>query len=104
MVQSTYETLYKGLMNINEDGCPPYGWHGLDGDRCIKRDTPTPYTPTPYLSHGIVLCTVDCHFSMNSEFHSLDQNWVNRDDALSINELSSLRYSEVQSSISLIAI
>ena len=29
-------------MNINEDGCRPYGWHDLDGHRCIKRDTPTP--------------------------------------------------------------
>ena len=41
MVQSTYEALYKGLMNINEDCCQPHGWHGLDGDRCIKHDTPT---------------------------------------------------------------
>ena len=22
-------------MNINECGCRPYGWLGLDGDRCI---------------------------------------------------------------------
>ena len=28
-------------MNINEDGHWPHGWYGLDGDRCIKRDTPT---------------------------------------------------------------
>ena len=28
-------------MNINEDGGWPHGWHGLDGDRCIKCDTPT---------------------------------------------------------------
>ena len=28
-------------MNINEDGHQPHGWHSLDGDRCIKRDTPT---------------------------------------------------------------
>ena len=41
MARSAYETLYKGLMNINEDGCWPYGWHSLDGDWCIKRDTPT---------------------------------------------------------------
>ena len=33
--------LYKVVMNINEDGCRPHGWHGLDGDRCIKHDTPT---------------------------------------------------------------
>ena len=39
---------------------------------------------------------------MDREFHSLDQNWVHRDNALSINELSLLRYSEVlQCSISL---
>ena len=25
MAQSAYETLYKGLMNINEDGCWPWG-------------------------------------------------------------------------------
>ena len=41
MVRSTYEALYKVVMNINEDGCRPHGWHGLDGDQCIKRDTPT---------------------------------------------------------------
>ena len=33
--------LYKAVMNINEDGRWPHGWHSLDGDRCIKRDTPT---------------------------------------------------------------
>ena len=26
VVQSAYETLHKGLMNINEDGCQPWGW------------------------------------------------------------------------------
>ena len=41
MAQSAYQTLYKGLMNINEDGCQPYGRFGLDGDWCIKCDTPT---------------------------------------------------------------
>ena len=41
MARSTYETLYKGLMNINEDGCWPYGRLSLDGDQCIKCDTPT---------------------------------------------------------------
>ena len=40
MVQSTYVALYKAVMNINEDGHWPHGWHGLDGDRCMKRDTP----------------------------------------------------------------
>ena len=25
MVRSAYKTLYKGLMNINESGCRPYG-------------------------------------------------------------------------------
>ena len=25
MAQSTYETLYKGFMNINESSCWPYG-------------------------------------------------------------------------------
>ena len=28
-------------MNINEDGRRPHGWHGLEGNRWIKRDTPT---------------------------------------------------------------
>ena len=41
MAQSAYVALYKAVMNINEDGRQPHGWHGLDGDRCIKRDTPT---------------------------------------------------------------
>ena len=36
--------LYKAVMNINEDGRRPHGWHGLDGDWCIKRDTPTVFT------------------------------------------------------------
>ena len=42
MAQSAYVALYKVVMNINEDGHQPHGWHGLDGDQCIKRDTPTP--------------------------------------------------------------
>ena len=29
MVWSAYETLYKGLMNINENGCWPWGWPQL---------------------------------------------------------------------------
>ena len=29
------EALYRVLMNINECGCRPYGWLGLDGNRCI---------------------------------------------------------------------
>ena len=41
MARNAYKALYKGLMNINEDGRPPHGWHGLDGDQGIKRDTPT---------------------------------------------------------------
>ena len=41
MVRSAYVALYKAVMNINEDGRQPYGWHGLEGDRWIKRDTPT---------------------------------------------------------------
>ena len=28
--------LYRVLMNINECGCRPYGWLGLDGNRCIR--------------------------------------------------------------------
>ena len=28
-------------MNINEDGHQPHGWHGFDGDQCIKCDSPT---------------------------------------------------------------
>ena len=41
MVQSAYVALYKVVMNINEDSHWPHGWHSLDGDWCIKRDTPT---------------------------------------------------------------
>ena len=33
--------LYKAAMNINEDGHWPHGWHGFEGDRWIKCDTPT---------------------------------------------------------------
>ena len=44
MARSVYVALYKAVMNINEDSCRPHGWHGLDGDRCIKRDTPTKTT------------------------------------------------------------
>ena len=39
--KSAYETLYKVLININEDGCWPSRWLGLDSDQCIKCDTPT---------------------------------------------------------------
>ena len=28
--------LYRVLMNINQCGCRPYEWLGLDGDRCIR--------------------------------------------------------------------
>ena len=28
-------------MNINEAGHQPHGWHGLEGNQWIKRDTPT---------------------------------------------------------------
>ena len=28
--------LYRVLMNINQCGCRPYGWLGLDGNRCIR--------------------------------------------------------------------
>ena len=41
MAHSAYMTLYKVVMNINEDSRRPHGWQGLEGDRCIKRDTPT---------------------------------------------------------------
>ena len=41
MVRSTYVALYKAVMNINEDGHQPHGWHSLEGDQWIKRDTPT---------------------------------------------------------------
>ena len=30
------KALYRVLMNINECGCRPYGWLGLDGNRCIR--------------------------------------------------------------------
>ena len=30
------EALYRVLMNINECSCRPYGWLGLDGNRCIR--------------------------------------------------------------------
>ena len=42
MVRSAYVALYKAVMYINEDGHWPHGWHGLESDRWIKRDTPTP--------------------------------------------------------------
>ena len=41
MARSAYVALYKAVMNINEDGHRPHGWHGLEGDRWIKRETPT---------------------------------------------------------------
>ena len=41
MARSAYVALYKAVMNINEDGRRPHGWHGLEGNRWIKRDTPT---------------------------------------------------------------
>ena len=41
MARSTYVALYKAVMNINEDSRQPHGWHSLEGDRCIKHDTPT---------------------------------------------------------------
>ena len=28
--------LYRVLMNINQCGCRPYEWLGLDGNRCIR--------------------------------------------------------------------
>ena len=41
MAWGAYETLYKRLMNINKDGCWPWGMDfGLDSDGCM-RDTPT---------------------------------------------------------------
>ena len=45
--------LYKAVMNINEDGHWPHGWHGLDGDQCIKRDTPTKDTVNPFGQNSI---------------------------------------------------
>ena len=45
MAQSAYMALYKTVMNINEDGRRPHGWHGLEGDRWIKRDSPTVLKP-----------------------------------------------------------
>ena len=41
MVRSAYVALYKAFMNINEAGRQPHGWHGLEDNRWIKRDTPT---------------------------------------------------------------
>ena len=47
MARSTYVALYKAVMNINEDGRRPHGWHDLEGDRWIKRDTPTDVVSGP---------------------------------------------------------
>ena len=41
MARSAYVALYKAVMNINEDGHQPHGWHSLEGNRWIKCDTPT---------------------------------------------------------------
>ena len=41
MARSAYVALYKAVMNINEDGHQPHGWHGLEGNQWIKCDTPT---------------------------------------------------------------
>ena len=75
MARSSYETLYKGLMNIN-------GWQlsalrnglGLDGDRCM-RDTPTQFKI-------IFFVLVKIHHSTNKiEFKdekSLHTKWTGR--------------------------
>ena len=41
MARSAYVALYMAVMNINEAGHWPHGWHGLEGNLWIKRDTPT---------------------------------------------------------------
>ena len=41
MARSAYVALYKAVMNINEDACWHHGWHGLEGNWWLKRDTPT---------------------------------------------------------------
>ena len=35
MAGRQHVALYRVLMNINQCGCRPYGWLGLDGNRCI---------------------------------------------------------------------
>ena len=62
MARSIYVALYKAVMNINEAGHRPHGWHSLEGDRWIKRDTPTPMTMeeiTPELARATVYTTAD---------------------------------------------
>ena len=60
-------------MNINEDGRRPHGWHGLDGDRCIERDTPTVTetvnsggskggTPGTRVHPGVQILSFSCSF------------------------------------------
>ena len=39
--------LYRVLMNINQCGCRPYEWLGLDGDRCIRVIPRHPRPGTP---------------------------------------------------------
>ena len=39
-------------MNINECGCRPYGWLGLDGDRCIRVIPPTVWSQGGACSGG----------------------------------------------------
>ena len=46
MVWSTYETLYKGLMNINESSCRPWGWPRPWWWSVYPHDTPT----SPFLT------------------------------------------------------
>ena len=43
-------------MNINECGCRPYGWLGLDGNRCI-RVIPRQICPSksPYASQVVIV-------------------------------------------------
>ena len=57
MVRSAYEALYKVVMNINEDSHWPHGCHSLDGDRCIKHDTPTHMMVKKALTHAFQMKT-----------------------------------------------
>ena len=52
-------------MNIIECGCRPYGWLGLDGDRCI-RVIPRQYPAKRTRSSGPV--TWDCPFCEDKKY------------------------------------
>ena len=72
MARSTYVALYKAVMNINEDSRRPHGWHGLEGNRWIKRDTPT--TTNACITYNI---TVQVRAHWHSPRNKKNRNYEN---------------------------